>query len=557
MLKLILSLLVVLGVVLAPVHASPPPGWEQFLADNVDEFENVRIQWEDATKIPEWLYGTYMKNGPARTSFGGEHSYQNQIDGAAKINKFHISKSDGVVFTAKFLKTAVYEKSIEHGDLVPQATLGPIQPHGWPLPDMREVAENEIMNTDITIERMGKNDFIASTDLNKVNVFDAKTLELKEFVDPFPPVPFGEMRLASCAHWKKHNGHMYNYDITWMPAHFGQFLHLYRFENGNIKKPVAVNAKPIKLPFQTLVHYFSITENYAVFFLYPIYMAIPKAVLDDTPMQNMLEHVVWEGDRKQTQILMIDLETGEMLKPAWNGCKTTSRAVLPPDGFGSHLGFYGTHHVNAYETMIEKKMCLGPLCITNMDQVVVTDVIIPPHYALQNYTDRTVLLEAKDDGHSMSNAFNIVRFTTSLSTYETTAEHWNDLFPNTALPFVNQFDFPNLNPNYAGKEYCFAYGQSVVNFHRHYLVKKDLCGDSGDLIWYKEHHYSGEPYFVPNPNATEEDDGVILNIVLDGQTKKSYLLVLDAKTMTTLTVAKLDTHIPMSIHGNWFDGEML
>lgn len=59
---LVKLLLLLLLVSVAVAASSPPPGWEQFLADNVDEFESVRIEWEDASKIPSWLYGTYMKN---------------------------------------------------------------------------------------------------------------------------------------------------------------------------------------------------------------------------------------------------------------------------------------------------------------------------------------------------------------------------------------------------------------------------------------------------------------------------------------------------------------
>ena len=538
-------------------HASTE-GWEQFLADNVEEFENVQIEWEDPSKIPPWLRGTYLKNGPARTSFGGEKSYQNQIDGWAKINKFQVS-SKGVVFSAKFLKTHVYQKSVEAGDLVPQATLGPINPTGWSWEEMRNHLDNRITNTDVTIDRMG-DEFIASTDLNEVNVFDVKTLELKESIDPFGVLPMTRMRLASCAHWRKDltSNDMFNYDITFVPAAFGQFLRLYRFPKGNLRNPQHVNEKLYRLPFQTLVHYFSVTENYAVFFLYPIHMDITNAIFDDTPMQNMLEHIVWEGDRKATQIMIIDLETGELLTKLGRlgGPQTTSEAILPRrDSFGGYVeeevGFYGTHHINAFET--SQKNWWG-----GVDRVVVTDVIIPPYYALQNYTDRTVLLEAKDDGVSTSTPFRIVRFTTNLRTFETESKDWNELFPvsSSAQAFANQFDFPNINPNYNGREYCYAYGLSMVNFRRHYIVKKNLCQTGKDMIWSRDHHYAGEPYFIANPDAKAEDDGVILNLVLDGNTQKSYLIVLDAQTMTELTVAKLDTHVPMSIHGNWFDGEM-
>jgi len=49
------------------------------------------------------------------------------------------------------------------------------------------------------------------------------------------------------------------------------------------------------------------------------------------------------------------------------------------------------------------------------------------------------------------------------------------------------------------------------------------------LIWSQHGHSGGEPIFVPNPDGTKEDDGILLSVVLNGHTGKSYLAVLDAR----------------------------
>jgi torulene dioxygenase len=59
----------------------------------------------------------------------------------------------------------------------------------------------------------------------------------------------------------------------------------------------------------------------------------------------------------------------------------------------------------------------------------------------------------------------------------------------------------------------------------------------------------GEPIFVPDPNGTEEDDGVILSIVLIGELAKSILIVLNAKDMTELGRAEMETVFPLGFHG--------
>ena len=57
--------------------------------------------------------------------------------------------------------------------------------------------------------------------------------------------------------------------------------------------------------------------------------------------------------------------------------------------------------------------------------------------------------------------------------------------------------------------------------------------------------------FVPRPGAEKEDDGVVLVTNLDGDTKQSYLLMLDGETFEPIAQANLPERIPMSIHGYW------
>jgi carotenoid cleavage dioxygenase-like enzyme len=59
-------------------------------------------------------------------------------------------------------------------------------------------------------------------------------------------------------------------------------------------------------------------------------------------------------------------------------------------------------------------------------------------------------------------------------------------------------------------------------------------------------------WFVPAPNATREDNGVLLTPVMDGQKRQSYLLLLNATTMTTINRAYLPSLVPFTIHGRFF-----
>ena len=61
--------------------------------------------------------------------------------------------------------------------------------------------------------------------------------------------------------------------------------------------------------------------------------------------------------------------------------------------------------------------------------------------------------------------------------------------------------------------------------------------------------YPSEPVFVENPNATSEDDGVVLSLVLGD--KYDFLIIFDGKTFEEIGRAELPENIKAtySFHG--------
>ena len=68
-------------------------------------------------------------------------------------------------------------------------------------------------------------------------------------------------------------------------------------------------------------------------------------------------------------------------------------------------------------------------------------------------------------------------------------------------------------------------------------------------VWYSRHCFPSEPVFVPALGGSEEDDGVILSAVVGTRGKKSFLLILDAKTFDEVTRAVIDCQVTHSLHG--------
>ncbi len=65
---------------------------------------------------------------------------------------------------------------------------------------------------------------------------------------------------------------------------------------------------------------------------------------------------------------------------------------------------------------------------------------------------------------------------------------------------------------------------------RQTLIKKDLEQPENYKTWFKESHYPGEMFFIPNPVGVDEDDGTLITISFDGEREQSYVMLLDAKT---------------------------
>jgi carotenoid cleavage dioxygenase-like enzyme len=115
-------------------------------------------------------------------------------------------------------------------------------------------------------------------------------------------------------------------------------------------------------------------------------------------------------------------------------------------------------------------------------------------------------------------------------------------------------ELPRINYEaHAGKPYRYVWGTGIRSpgDFLDSIVKIDAnVGDA--MKWYEDGVYPGEPVFVPAPSAQAEDDGVLLSVVLDIAKDQSFLLVLDASSLTEKARAEAPHAIPFHFHGNYF-----
>ena len=58
---IVLTLLGVQGLAAGTV------GWRSYFTENPTEFHDIPLTWEEEdTRVPDWISGTYVKNGPAQ-----------------------------------------------------------------------------------------------------------------------------------------------------------------------------------------------------------------------------------------------------------------------------------------------------------------------------------------------------------------------------------------------------------------------------------------------------------------------------------------------------------
>ncbi|XP_059077902.1 carotenoid cleavage dioxygenase 8 homolog B, chloroplastic-like [Cryptomeria japonica] len=128
------------------------------------------------------------------------------------------------------------------------------------------------------------------------------------------------------------------------------------------------------------------------------------------------------------------------------------------------------------------------------------------------------------------------------------------LIGRAALPAEEHgkgMDMCSVNPKYIGKPYRYAYAcgaERPFNFPNT-LTKIDLK-EKIAKNWYDEGGVPSEPFFVGQPGAEKEDDGVVISLISDGN-GDGYALVLDGSTFTEIGRAKVPYGLPYGLHGCW------
>jgi beta,beta-carotene 9',10'-dioxygenase len=448
-------------------------------------------------RLPEWLTGTLLRNGPGAFQVGNSR-YRHWFDGLAMLHRFTIA--DGrISYANKFLESNSYLAAKETGRITYsefatdpcRSMFGRVMAVFSP-----QITDSAKVSIDTIAGR-----FMALAETPIQVEFDPQTLR-KVGVFQYEEDTTGQMTTVH-PHHDPHNGDVYNVVTRY---HMISHYNIYRLNGDGGQARVA--SLPVHRP--AYMHSFGMTENYIIMAEFPLVVNPVHLLLWLKPY---IENFKWQPERG-TLFWVVNRHTGELV----------GRYQADP--------FFAFHHVNAFERGNE----------------VVVDI--------DAYDDARILdawyLDTMEQGEQPLPFGQLRRYTIPLqggrAEYETIAPDCLEL---------PRFDYDRYNTR---GDYRSVYGVSMrpdgPRWFYDQLVKIDVQSGHAQT-WTESETYPGEPVFVGRPGREAEDDGVLLSVVLDAAKGSSFLLVLDAATLTEVARAELPHPVLFGYHGAYLNNEEL
>ncbi|MEL6331055.1 MAG: carotenoid oxygenase family protein [Cyanobacteria bacterium J06626_26] len=446
--------------------------------------------------IPADLEGTLFRNGPGLLDVAG-HSVHHPFDGDGMVVSIAISQGKAY-FRNRFVRTEGYVKEQTAGKPLYRGVFGTQKP-GGPLANAFDLRLKNIANTNV-IYWGGK--LLALWEAAEPHGLDPNTLETLglDYLDGVlkPGEAFSaHPRIDPSCELTKHQPCLVNFGVK---TGLSSTITLYEFD----PKGRLAHTHRHNIPGFAFLHDFAITPNYCIFFQNPVsFNPVPYLA----GMKGAAECI------------------------QFNAKQPTRAIIIPRDGTSPIQTIdlqpcFIFHHANAFET--DGKLFLDSVCYQEF----------PDLKGAENY------LEA--DFNSIPEG-QLWRFELDLATES----------GNATCLIERGCEFPDLNPNHVGRPYRYLYigvaDCTEGNAPLQAILKRDLYSGQEEIWSFGPRGFAGEPTFVPRPHGTAEDDGWILGLFYNAESRCSELAILDAQQITQGPVAtlKLPHHVPYGLHGDF------
>ena len=440
-------------------------------------------------EIPSWLEGSLIRNGPGMVK--ADKSRKHWFDGLAMLHKFNI-KNGQVGYKSKFIDCEAYRSTRKSGKIeYSDFATDPCRSLFGKVQTVFETNPSITDSAKVNIGKIGDKTMALGEPLMQIQI-DPDTLDSLG-VFHFDKDPGSRM---TTAHPHTEGGNAYNLVVEYGPINY---YSIYSMEP-EVKKIASI---PVREP--AYLHSFGMSSRYFIIAEYPLVVQSLKFVFRLRPF---IENFNWK-ERQGTRFIVIDRKDGKV------------KARIKTDAF------FSFHHVNAFEE--------GDDLVVDLATYENADII------QSYYIDRLSNSDTKLPHGRME------RFVLDLGRKKLKERK---IISDACI------ELPHVDYEYVrSKPYRFVYGCGIntdqtEGFYNQ-IVKIDM--ESGDdLTWFEPGYYPGEPIFVPRPERSTEDDGLLLSVVLDTEKNHSFLLVLDAKTLEEKARAELPHSILFGYHGMFY-----
>lgn len=451
-------------------------------------------------RIPDWLSGTLLRNGPGTLQVG-EQRYRHWFDGLAMLHRFSFA-GGRVAYANKFLDTNAYRSAQDSGKIAySEFATDPCRSMFARVMAVFDPQTSD--NAKVNLARHA-DQYLALAETPIQVEFDPETLQTAG-VFTYENNVVGQM---TTVHPHFDAGDMYN-----LVTRYHRISHYRIYRVGADNARTMIGDVPVKQP--SYMHSFGMSERYVVLTEFPL-VVNPLALL--LWLRPFIENFKWKPERG-TPFWVLDRQTGEVV----------ARFDSDP--------FFAFHHVNAFD---------------DGDDLVVDIVAYPDADVINAF----YLNRLRDDASQIPFG-NLRRYRLPLKAARAAKrkrrpEHVSYETISDACMELPRFDYGRYNMR---GDYRYVYASSIHPQHRqgfyNQLVKVDIATRTAQT-WYEAGCYPGEPVFVGTPDRTAEDDGVVLSVVLDAAQGRSFLLVLDAASLGEIARAYVPHAILFGYHGEYF-----
>jgi carotenoid cleavage dioxygenase-like enzyme len=552
MIKFMILIIVLLSIYSLKIVNGEEDWYVHWFNDQLNEIIDEPKPLKIEGNIPSYIEGRLMRVGPTQIRTDARN-YTNYLDGFGRISSWIIDgKNNQVNFLSSILKTNLFNASKPVDNVASEIARHITQEPTDSKTRIGAFSLDNMDNTDVNVYKFkGESKIITMTDFYKATEIDQNSLRTLGSMETTFKFDMPKMSTFSGSHPGQWYDPVANEDVmvNWLGSKGATDFKLSIYTMSSSRE--IVSRGRVSLPFQPYsIHSIAVAGNYALVTLGPVKLDFLKT--------GATLCVSCSADDKfgkePTRIYVFDLLKSHKEDNKEEKGDAPPIAIIEMPIEDSVFVF---HHINAQvhnENEVSLDYCgysstdgwLGEHVLGNINDVMQPEVRDDMNYLCDSYT--RVTIDVKN----------------------------NKFLTRTDYPMVDNkgnkyhWELSSINPNYWGKDYCYAYGTTYhmagsSRYEDTGIIKIDRCvaekvinnNNNGDTTtipatFYEEGRYTGEPIFVPNPNPSSEDDGTVLVVTRFQDT--SSLLMLDGKTLNKVASVEAPFPLVFEFHGAFFPG---